>query len=59
MRFRPRNWLYETRRQETERRLSAVESSTSELWLANNELVNRVLALEAQLNPPVNEPEEA
>lgn len=58
MRFRPRNWLYETRREETERRLSAVESNVIELGLMNTILQNRILALEALVNPPVIEPEE-
>lgn len=59
MKLRPRNWLYETNRQETERRLSAVESNLSEVWLVLNDLQFRLATIEATLNPPVIEPEEA
>lgn len=43
---RPRNWRGETRRQESERRIAALEASVQETHERLNEAFNRIGALE-------------
>jgi len=47
MKFRPKNWLAETWKQEMLRRIEALESSVSELKLSANRVDNDILELQA------------
>jgi hypothetical protein len=54
---RRRNWQGETYKQELERRLGALEGSSTEMQLRINDIANKELWLRSQIAPVKPEPE--